>query len=223
MKKRYFTLIELLIVISIIAILAAMLLPALNQARAKAQAATCLGTIKQLSSGHLLYSNDYDDFFPPTGGVGGDFNSSKSYPWPTKIAPYIGLNSLKSNGLFPNEAVTYKIFVCGADTISPSTANLQTWGQILSYGHNIKMGGSNNFFKNVRFSAIRNPSLKYMLMDSTEYRITNDPGHVRFAYRHSNHKALNVGYADGHTGILTNNIPLSGNDPEVTRHWNVRE
>jgi len=58
MRKRNFTLIELLVVIAIIAILAAILLPALQAARARAQTTTCVNNLKQLSTNATLYVND---------------------------------------------------------------------------------------------------------------------------------------------------------------------
>lgn len=89
MKQKAFTLIELLVVVAIIAILAAMLLPALNRARETAKATACLTNMKQIGLAWQMYVSDFEMFTPWANPEG---NSQPEgcwdYFWYELLTPY---------------------------------------------------------------------------------------------------------------------------------------
>jgi prepilin-type N-terminal cleavage/methylation domain-containing protein/prepilin-type processing-associated H-X9-DG protein len=82
-KDRAFTLVELLVVIGIIAVLIALLLPAVNRSREQANQVACLSNLRQLSMAMILYCQDNDGWFPRAApyAAAGQPESPQDYIW----------------------------------------------------------------------------------------------------------------------------------------------
>ena len=79
-ERGGFTLIELMVVVAIISILAAMLLPALSAAKAKARRIECLSGLRQLNLALTMYADDFEDMYPP--------RAEREFSWVYKLRTY---------------------------------------------------------------------------------------------------------------------------------------
>ena len=137
MRKNRFTIIELLTVISVIAILAALLLPALNKARMRAKSSGCINNQKQLGLGFQMYCTDNADFLPPVSN--GSATSSTAPFWP-KLLMGESPNGTNSKGFLRGMYATNQLFLCpsmnGVYDLEAVSASAGWWTDHPHYGIN---------------------------------------------------------------------------------------
>lgn len=117
--KRFFTMVELLIVISIIIILAALLLPALRTVKEKGRQIQCMSNLKQIGTGMIFYANDNNGYLPSL------YDSSA---WYAKIDYHLNNTRIFLCPSFPNAvygtALSYGYNAQGLGTLDTSQSSL---------------------------------------------------------------------------------------------------
>ena len=203
LKALNFTLIELLVVIAIIAILASMLLPALNKARETAKKITCLNNLKQAGTCFSLYSNDYEQLCPPNIRCYGAINGVTDYDtsWMLLINGYLPKH--KKSSLFGTVAGGNLASYPRSPFACPNERDLRSssWDKmhLASYGYNaiLASDSSNPGWRSRFISGLKNPSAVCLL---TEGKKTVDISYLAWPdavdTRHGT--MANVLYADLH-------------------------
>lgn len=226
-KKGSFTLIELLVVIAIIAILASMLLPALNKARLRSEAIKCSSNLKQLGTVFQLYASDNNDTMLKKSA-----NVTASDTWYSVLrasSPKTALYGIKWM-VNTNKGEPLDIMICPTNFkfvngIANMLGKTQP-GSATTYGYNAR-AFSPLWDKNRKISSFKNPSQHFLLADKytvTYYTVdiarasveifplrTSDDTTTNKGFSYEHLGSANMLFIDGHVGSRANGtFPDSG-------------
>ena len=200
--------IELLIVIAIIAILAAMLLPALNKARETAYKISCANHLGSIGKAMLMYANDYQDYLPPyrsasSWGMPGNREWYAGTPETGLLADYLQLNQKGQDiGTYGHNAGNAANPVSRGRISCPGLRALPA-GKLRIYGY----GYNNNIYSGERkLARFQMPSRTVLVSETSDTTILSNYGSYLTAFRHG--KSANAVFTAGNVlQVIAGQVP----------------
>lgn len=204
MKRRAFTLIELLVVIAIIAILMAILMPALQRVKNQAKGTVCIQNLRTMTMAWIMYKDDNDDELVK--GTTGQTDGS----WvlnPSGDTIEDKKNALRNGALFPYVSNTVDVYRCPADLRERDPRVYAFRSYSIAGGMNgVNPAGGWQIIPVIKYSEIKRPSSKYVFLEEADPRGYNNGSWVMrpktkewvdpFAIWHSRSRST-LGWADG--------------------------
>lgn len=210
-RRRAFTLIELLTVIAIIGILAAIIIPTVSRVRATAAKADCASNIRQIGVALLLYAQDNKNTLPPVSQGAWPVATDQSNAWGRAIWSYVGysdgsfnpgVNDLRSGTAYQsNNLFQCRITKTGMKYVPGVDGVASAWS---SYGLNdgpLYVTGKPTRVTGVPLSSVENVSKAAMLLESRFFWAGDYAYKTQFGLiPHGD--ATNVAFYDGHVELM---------------------